>query len=76
MPRLWIGIVLGLLIFAVAIGSWIGGYCYGRKFGDIDAYGIGFEQGQADGISTAQAAYESGGKIVNLTTGDVTQKPK
>jgi hypothetical protein len=75
MFKLDIRIVLGLLLFAVTIGGYFG-YCYGRKFGDIKAYSIGFEQGQADGMSDAQAAYESGGKIVNVTTGKVTQKPK
>jgi hypothetical protein len=65
---------ISAILLAVVV-SGVGGYLYGRKFGDVQAYLIGLEQGQADGMATAQAAYESGGEIVNVTTGQRTRKP-
>lgn len=65
-------LLCAIAIMGAMLVTGLVGYLYGRQFGNLEAYMIGFEQGQNDGIATAQAAYESGGEIVNLKSGQRT----
>lgn len=51
---------VAFILIGIAVG-YIAATIRERGMANIEAYAIGFEQGQADGISTAAAAYESGG---------------
>lgn len=65
---IWIAMVI-----VVGFGGCLFGHMHGRQYASIESWLIGYDQGYNIGINDAATAYDSGGEIVDVTTGKVTR---